>query len=164
MSLEIPKGSEPDPNCGPVREFLSGQPAHFDTLADLRDGMVLDDIDVIDAVASRLRKTREAVLFKANPAEGIAPQQQIKNLERVTRLAAEFHPDLVDTLPDLIGHLYEIVIPTMVADQQTMFPRTRLIDGQDNLDLPEQWEPWRFDRSLNWIDIDVDALRAATAA
>ena len=39
MKASVP-GSEPNPTRGPVREFLDGRIMHFDTLADLREGMV----------------------------------------------------------------------------------------------------------------------------
>lgn len=92
----------------------------------------LYDYPIIDAIAARLNKSKQATVFKKDPEEGLAPDTQRANIDRAVTMAEERMP--FDA--DLVAHVqsvYEALVPATVAVQQTMFDRTYRLDDWDGL-------------------------------
>ncbi|MDO8265722.1 MAG: hypothetical protein Q7T41_02140 [Candidatus Saccharibacteria bacterium] len=88
------------------------------------------DLEIIDGIASRLDKAKQAVVFKRDREEGLAPETQRTNIERAVSVAEQRHPD-EPVLPEYVGRIYGAMVPAMVAVQQTLFPNTYLLDDWD---------------------------------
>jgi len=90
----------------------------------------LYDYPIIDAIAARLNKAKQATVFKRDRAEGLAPETQKRNIERAIRIAEVTAPD--DPLfAEQVGRVYAKLVPATVAIQQTMFDSTYLLDDWD---------------------------------
>ncbi|MES2182696.1 MAG: hypothetical protein V4493_11440 [Pseudomonadota bacterium] len=94
------------------------------------------DTSIIDSIASRTRKAMMATVFKLDKDEGVAPDQQARNRARAVAIAeeeiADGHPHEA-RLPQVVGEVYEILVPGTVALQQKMFDQTYRLDDWDGI-------------------------------
>jgi chorismate mutase len=92
----------------------------------------LYDYPIIDAIAARVNKVKQAVVFKADRAEGLAPHRQKENIAKAIALAEQRLPGDTEFAAQ-VERVYQALVPASVAVQQTMFDRTYLIDDWDGL-------------------------------
>ncbi len=90
----------------------------------------LYDYPIIDAIAARLNKAKQATVFKADRAEGLAPLTQAANIQRAVDMASLLLPDDPE-FASQVGRVYGKLVPATVAVQQTMFDRTYRLDDWD---------------------------------
>lgn len=92
----------------------------------------LYDFPIIDAIAARLNKAKQATVFKKDRAEGLAPKTQQANIQRAISIAEGIVPD--DPLfAEQVERVYSALVPATVAIQQTMLDRTYLLDDWDGI-------------------------------
>ena len=92
----------------------------------------LYDYPIIDAIAARLNKAKQATVFKEDRAEGLAPKTQKANIQRASDIAAEMLPDDPQFV-EQVRRVYEALVPATVAVQQSMFNRTYLLSDWDGI-------------------------------
>lgn len=92
----------------------------------------LYDFPIIDAIAARLNKAKQATVFKEDRGEGLAPRTQRANIDRAASIAAEMLPDDPE-FTEQVRRVYEALVPATVAVQQTMFDRTYLLGDWDGI-------------------------------
>jgi len=90
----------------------------------------LYDFPIIDAIARRLNKSKQATVFKLDREEGLAPATQRANIARAVTLADDILPD-DSAFAAHVQQVYEVLVPATVAMQQTMFDRTYRLDDWD---------------------------------
>ncbi len=90
----------------------------------------LYDYPIIDAIAARLNKAKQATVFKADRAEGLAPLTQAANIQRAVDMASLMQHDDPE-FASQVERLYGKLVPATVAVQQTMFDRTYRLDDWD---------------------------------
>lgn len=90
----------------------------------------LYDYLIIDAIAARLNKAKQATVFKYDRAEGLAPKRQATNIQTAVAIAETVLPDN-QPFADHVQRVYEALVPATVAVQQTMFDRTYRLDDWD---------------------------------
>lgn len=92
----------------------------------------LYDFPIIDAIAARLNKAKQATVFKADRAEGLAPLTQAANIQRAVDMASLLLPDDPE-FANQVERLYGKLVSATVAVQQTMFDRTYRLDDWDGV-------------------------------
>ncbi len=92
----------------------------------------LYDYPIVSGIAARLNKSKQAIVFKVDRAEGLAPQTQASNIRRAVSIAESILPGN-QVFVDQVERMYQILVPATVAIQQTMFDRTYLLGDWDGI-------------------------------
>lgn len=106
--------------------------AVYPTIADETSQFQLYDLVLIEAVAARLNKAKQATVFKEDREEGLAPKRQAANKANAVAMAQLRYPDDLD-LEDSVRDFYAVLVPATVAIQQQMFDKTYLLGDWDGI-------------------------------
>ncbi|MGE5146891.1 MAG: chorismate mutase [Candidatus Eiseniibacteriota bacterium] len=88
------------------------------TLGEIRDNIDRIDQAVVALLAERLRYTRAAARFKADPREVAAPARVDEVIAKIRALAAE-----CGLPPDIAEAAYRPLVAAYITDQQRLFER-----------------------------------------
>ena len=106
--------------------------AVYPTIADETSQFQLYDLVLIEAVAARLNKAKQATVFKEDREEGLAPTRQAATKANAVAMAQLRYPDDLD-LEDSVRDFYAVLVPATVAIQQQMFDKTYLLGDWDGI-------------------------------
>jgi len=120
--------TEPNPNNGPVRQFIDGtQPTHA-SLGELRIDLDKIDDQIVELLAKRAVLVREAGLFKLNDVQSAAVERQALVIGRVKQLA-EAQSSTLPGFAELVEQIYAVLVPGYAGLQQKELSNTRLIQN-----------------------------------
>ena len=95
------------------------------SLGEIRDNIDRIDQAIVALLAERLRYTRAAARFKANPHEVAAPARVEEVIAKIRALAAES-----GLPPEIAEAAYRPLVAGYIADQQRLFERISATPGR----------------------------------
>ena len=117
---------QPNPNIGPVRQNIDGEPPIAGFLAEIREGISIIDPVLVTDLYERYEYVIGATLFKRNLEEVEATEQQAINIANAVASAKQVAPDN-EGFHRYIEDIWTFIVKRSVAAQAEAFDRTKPI-------------------------------------